>query len=252
MIRMRSHASGTWPPTRQHAGSGMPFAIWWSPTEHWRKRGDHAEWSFDPARLRPPRAPTSRRADDRLRAGGPPGDRPHQRLAAVRPHGRGRPARSRAASEDGRARALRLTARGKKLARAIDEHSAGHFDSLVKRLGGSVGEVVAALERVSEAMAVPQEANEEEAAGFERRGGFRALYGWMREQGLGSGGCSGAAATAGCGRRMPAHGGAGGPRPPHARALATDDGVAPKAEHDGAPRGHPAHHGTPPAPPRSV
>lgn len=62
--------------------------------------------------------------------------------------------------EDGRARALRLTARGKKLARAVDEQSAGHFDRLAKQLGGSVGEVVAALDRLSKAMALTEEDNE--------------------------------------------------------------------------------------------
>lgn len=59
--------------------------------------------------------------------------------------------------EDGRARALRLTTRGKKLARAVDEQSAGHFERLAKQLGGSAGEVVAALERLSEAMVVAEE-----------------------------------------------------------------------------------------------
>ena len=56
--------------------------------------------------------------------------------------------------EDGRARALRLTSRGKKVARAIDERSASHFDRLAKQLGGSVGEVVTALDRLTEAMAL--------------------------------------------------------------------------------------------------
>jgi DNA-binding MarR family transcriptional regulator len=62
--------------------------------------------------------------------------------------------------EDGRARALRLTARGKKLAHSVDDQSAGHFDRLSKRLGGSVGEVVAALERLSQAMALTEEDDE--------------------------------------------------------------------------------------------
>lgn len=59
--------------------------------------------------------------------------------------------------EDGRARALRLTARGKKRARTVDEQSAGHFERLAKQLGGSVGEVVSALDRLSKAMAVTEE-----------------------------------------------------------------------------------------------
>jgi DNA-binding MarR family transcriptional regulator len=59
--------------------------------------------------------------------------------------------------EDRRAIALRLTARGKKVAHAVDEQSAGHFDRLAKRLGGSVGEVVVALERLSQAMAITEE-----------------------------------------------------------------------------------------------
>jgi DNA-binding MarR family transcriptional regulator len=62
--------------------------------------------------------------------------------------------------EDGRARALRMTARGKKLALAVDERSAGHFDRLAKQLGGSVGEVVSALDRLSKAMARTEEDDE--------------------------------------------------------------------------------------------
>ena len=59
--------------------------------------------------------------------------------------------------EDGRARVLRLTARGRKLAHAVDEQSAGHFQHLAKRLGGSVGEVVAAIDRLAKAMALTEE-----------------------------------------------------------------------------------------------
>lgn len=59
--------------------------------------------------------------------------------------------------EDGRARALRLTARGKKLAHAVDAQSAAHFDRLAKRLGGSTGEIVAALDRLSQAMSLIEE-----------------------------------------------------------------------------------------------
>jgi DNA-binding MarR family transcriptional regulator len=62
--------------------------------------------------------------------------------------------------EDGRARSLRLTARGKKLARAVDDQSAGHFDRLAKRLGPSVGVVVTALDRLSQAMALAEEDDE--------------------------------------------------------------------------------------------
>ena len=54
--------------------------------------------------------------------------------------------------DDGRARALQLTARGKKLARSVDERSAAHFARLAERLDGPVGEVVAALDRLSIAM----------------------------------------------------------------------------------------------------
>jgi DNA-binding MarR family transcriptional regulator len=59
--------------------------------------------------------------------------------------------------EDGRARALQLTTRGKQLARAVDEQSAGHFDRLTKRLGASVSETVAALERLAQAMVRTEE-----------------------------------------------------------------------------------------------
>jgi len=59
--------------------------------------------------------------------------------------------------EDGRARSLRLTARGKKLARTVDEQSAGHFERLAKQLGGSVGEVVAALDRLAKVMTLTEE-----------------------------------------------------------------------------------------------
>lgn len=59
--------------------------------------------------------------------------------------------------EDGRARTLRLTARGKKLARSVDEQSAGHFEGVAKQLGGSVGEVVSTLTRLANAMALTEE-----------------------------------------------------------------------------------------------
>lgn len=58
---------------------------------------------------------------------------------------------------DGRARALRLTARGKKLARAVDDSSARHFDHIARRLGDSATEIMAALDRLSQAMALTQE-----------------------------------------------------------------------------------------------
>lgn len=60
-------------------------------------------------------------------------------------------------SRDGRATMLRLTARGKKLARAVDDQSAGHFERLAKRLGPSVGDVVEALDRLTQAMACDEE-----------------------------------------------------------------------------------------------
>ncbi len=53
---------------------------------------------------------------------------------------------------DGRALALRLTERGQRLARNVDESSARHFAHLTKRLGPSAGEILSALERLSEAM----------------------------------------------------------------------------------------------------
>jgi DNA-binding MarR family transcriptional regulator len=59
--------------------------------------------------------------------------------------------------EDGRARALRLTARGKKLARVVDDQSASHFGRLAKRLGGSLPEVVTTLDRLSNAMGLTEE-----------------------------------------------------------------------------------------------
>lgn len=54
--------------------------------------------------------------------------------------------------DDGRARALRLTSKGKRVAQTVDEQSAHHFGRLAKRLGDDVGEVVAALDRLSRAM----------------------------------------------------------------------------------------------------
>jgi DNA-binding MarR family transcriptional regulator len=62
--------------------------------------------------------------------------------------------------EDGRARALRLTAKGKKAARSVDHQSADHFDQLSRRLGGSVGGVVAALEHLAQAMTLIGEDDE--------------------------------------------------------------------------------------------
>lgn len=59
--------------------------------------------------------------------------------------------------DDGRARALRLTAKGRKVARSVDGQSAVHFGRLAKRLGGDVGDVVSALNRLSDAMASPEE-----------------------------------------------------------------------------------------------
>jgi DNA-binding MarR family transcriptional regulator len=58
---------------------------------------------------------------------------------------------------DGRARALRLTAKGKKVARGVDEQSAHHFGRLAKRLGDDVGDVVSALNRLSGAIASTEE-----------------------------------------------------------------------------------------------
>lgn len=55
--------------------------------------------------------------------------------------------------DDGRARALRLTAKGRRVAQGVDDQSARHFGRLAKRLGDDVGAVVAALDRLSDAMA---------------------------------------------------------------------------------------------------
>lgn len=59
--------------------------------------------------------------------------------------------------DDGRARALRLTAKGRKAAQAVDDQSADHFGRLAKRLGGDVGDVVSALSRLSDAMVCSEE-----------------------------------------------------------------------------------------------
>ncbi len=59
--------------------------------------------------------------------------------------------------DDGRARALRLTAKGRRVAQGVDDQSAQHFGRLAKRLGDDVGEVVAALNRLSDAMASSEE-----------------------------------------------------------------------------------------------
>jgi hypothetical protein len=39
----------------------------------------------------------------------------------------------------------------------LARHGSGHFDRLAKQLGGSVGAVVTALERLSQAMAITEE-----------------------------------------------------------------------------------------------
>ncbi len=59
--------------------------------------------------------------------------------------------------KDGRARTLRLTAKGKRVARSVDARSARHFERLVERLGSEVGTVVASLSRLSMAMAAAEE-----------------------------------------------------------------------------------------------
>lgn len=59
--------------------------------------------------------------------------------------------------DDGRARALRLTAKGKKVAQSVDDQSALHFGRLAKRLGDDVSDVVSALNRLSDAMASIEE-----------------------------------------------------------------------------------------------
>lgn len=55
-------------------------------------------------------------------------------------------------AEDARVRVVRLTARGTKLARSVDDSSAAHFDGLAKSLGASAGRVIEALELLEEAM----------------------------------------------------------------------------------------------------
>ena len=54
--------------------------------------------------------------------------------------------------EDGRARALRLTARGKKLAQRVDDASARHFQRVARHLGHHADEVTRAVERLLDAM----------------------------------------------------------------------------------------------------
>jgi DNA-binding MarR family transcriptional regulator len=58
---------------------------------------------------------------------------------------------------DGRARALRLTAKGKKLAREVDEQSARHFSRLATRLGEDVVDVISALDHLLGAMTLAEE-----------------------------------------------------------------------------------------------
>ena len=53
---------------------------------------------------------------------------------------------------DGRARALRLTARGKKRAAAVDRASARHSSRLSERLGTSTDAVIDALELLARTM----------------------------------------------------------------------------------------------------
>jgi DNA-binding MarR family transcriptional regulator len=62
---------------------------------------------------------------------------------------------------DRRARALRLTAKGKKLARNVDDQSARHFDRLATRLGDGVVEVISALNHLSHAMAFTETEEDE-------------------------------------------------------------------------------------------
>lgn len=62
--------------------------------------------------------------------------------------------------EDGRARRLELTPLGERVARNVDHASVAHFDAVVARLGDDAEAVVAALDRLSVALAGPQEHHE--------------------------------------------------------------------------------------------
>lgn len=59
--------------------------------------------------------------------------------------------------DDRRALALRLTTQGRKLARSVDESSAGHFARLARRLDGSTNRIIEALERLERAMNLSEE-----------------------------------------------------------------------------------------------
>jgi len=59
--------------------------------------------------------------------------------------------------DDGRALALRLTAQGRRLARSVDESSAGHFARIARKLGGSTDRTIDALGRLERAMNLSEE-----------------------------------------------------------------------------------------------
>ncbi len=54
--------------------------------------------------------------------------------------------------EDGRSWAIRLTAKGKKLARLVDGRSTQHFERLLAHLDDSADDTIAALHRLSSAL----------------------------------------------------------------------------------------------------
>lgn len=83
-------------------------------------------------------------------------DRTNVSRLCTRMEGRGELVR-RPHPEDARAWALRLTARGKKLARSVDESSAQHFAGLAQSLGESTDSVIESLELLEGAMAPRQE-----------------------------------------------------------------------------------------------
>ncbi len=56
--------------------------------------------------------------------------------------------------DDGRARALLLTAAGKRLARAVEAASLGHFANIVEGLAGSTDTVIEALVSLEQVMAL--------------------------------------------------------------------------------------------------
>ncbi len=63
----------------------------------------------------------------------------------------------RAHPEDGRARVLVLTARGKKLARSVDDSSAAHFARIAGVLGDETSRIIESLELLESALSVKED-----------------------------------------------------------------------------------------------